>query len=72
MKKSFYINDWRYKSEINKITTLLFSITSWENVPKPGDDIHELQWFKLSNWACPQIVEEHLEMFSYLVNKYGE
>ena len=71
-ESSFFINDWRYKNEVNKITTLLFSVTSWNNVPKPGDDIHELQWFKLSNWACDQIVEEHLEMFSYLVKKYGE
>ena len=70
-EKSFFIDDWRYRSEVDKITTSLFTAFDWSGVPAPDDDIHELQWFLLSGWAYPKIVEEHREMFSYLVKKYG-
>lgn len=71
IEKSFVIDDWRYKNETNKITTMLYTALSWNGKPAPDDDIFELQWFKISNWASEQIVPEHLEMFHYLTAKYG-
>ena len=70
-EKSFVINDWRYRREVDKITTSLFTTFSWEGVPAPDDDICELQWVLLSAWTIPKIVEEHVDMFRYLVKKYG-
>ena len=70
-EKSFVINDWRYRREVDKITTSLFTAFSWEGVPAPDDDICELQWVLLSAWTIPKIVEEHRDMFLYLANKYG-
>lgn len=69
---SFAIDDWRYRKEVDKITTTLFTADAWSGVPVPDDDISELQWTLLSTWAGPHIVEEHRDMFLHLVNKYGE
>ncbi len=66
--KSFVINDWRYKSEVNKITTSLFKITKWVGQPTPGDDIHELRWFPFNTHLLDSVVTEHREMLDYLLN----
>lgn len=67
--KSFVINDWRYKSEVNKITTSLFEITKWTGNPAPGDDIHELRWFPFNTHLLGSVVLEHREMLDYLLNR---
>jgi len=66
--KSFVIKDWRYKSEVNKITTSLFKITKWTGNPAPGDDIHELRWFPFNTHLLGSVVLEHREMLDYLLN----
>lgn len=71
IEKSFFIDDWRYRGEVDKITTVLYTAFDWGGVPAPDDDIHELQWFELNTWTCNRVVPEHIEMFTYLVNKYG-
>lgn len=65
--KSFVINDWRYKSEVNKITTSLFKITKWTGNPEPGDDIHELRWFPFNAHLLDSVITEHREMLDYLL-----
>lgn len=72
IEKSFFIDDWRYRNEVDKITTVLYTVFNWDGVPSPDDDIHELQWFKLNPWICDRVVPEHLEMLMYLINKYGD
>ena len=42
---SFVINDWRYRGEVDKITTTLFAGTHVSGKPEPGDDIIEIRWF---------------------------
>ena len=65
--KSFYIDDWRYKKEIDKITTSLFTVKILSGRPVPGDDIFELKWFKFNDVNVEKdIVQEHREMFNYL------
>ena len=67
--KSFHIDDWRYRSEQNKITTSLFEITAWEGTPEPDDDIEELRWFPFNKYTVDSIITEHREMFTYLLEK---
>jgi len=68
------INDWRYRSEADKIITLLFSCDHIKGTPAAQDDIADLYWFKLSD--LPGMVEngqtsdEHLELFNFILNKY--
>ena len=64
--KSFFIDDWRFKNEINKITTSLFTCKVLYGKPQPNDDIHELKWFKFDNINLDEIVVEHREMLEYL------
>ena len=66
--KSFVIKDWRYKSEVNKITTSLFKVTKWTGQPAPGDDIHELRWFPFNTHLLDSVVTEHREMLDYLLS----
>jgi len=67
--KSFVIDDWRYRKEINKITTTLFSCIISSGKPTPDDDIHELKWFNIKEINIDKdIVYEHKEMMNYLLN----
>ncbi|MBV5346753.1 NUDIX hydrolase [bacterium] len=71
-ERSFVIDDWRYRREIDKITTSLFTAFDWSGVPNPDDDICELQWFRLGAWTSPNVVYEHQDMFKHLAMKYGK
>ncbi|MBD1365055.1 NUDIX domain-containing protein [Mucilaginibacter sp. ZT4R22] len=68
------INDWRYRSEADKIITLLFSCEHISGEPKAQDDIIDLGWFKLAD--LPQMIadelisNEHVAMFTFIINKY--
>ena len=64
--KSFFIDDWRFKNEINKVTTSLFTCKILYGKPQPNDDIHELKWFKFDKILKTDIVQEHLDMLLYL------
>jgi bifunctional NMN adenylyltransferase/nudix hydrolase len=70
------INDWRYRSEADKIITTLFSCDYIAGEIKPQDDIAELRWFKLAD--LPQMIAdgltnpEHLELLNTIINKYDK
>lgn len=42
---SVLIDDWRYRREVDKIKTLLFTADHMYGSPQPDDDIVELRWF---------------------------
>ncbi len=46
--ESFVVDDWRYRSEVNKITTSLFTADYLEGTPQPMDDVDELRFFDLN------------------------
>ncbi|QEM09324.1 NUDIX domain-containing protein [Mucilaginibacter rubeus] len=68
------INDWRYRSEADKIITLLFSCDFIGGEPKAQDDIADLAWFKLTDLPLMikdgSISEEHIELFNFITGKY--
>jgi len=65
--KSFVISDWRYASEMNKITTILYKTIFKVGSPAPGDDIDELRWFPFNKFTIASIMPEHREMLTYLL-----
>lgn len=69
--KSFFIDDWRYRSEVNKITTMLYVVTDWEGRIAPDDDIEELAWFTLNGELRNEVVPVHHEMIEELVRRKG-
>ncbi len=44
---SSQIDDWRYRSEEDKIITTLFACDHISGEPKASDDLKEVRWFKL-------------------------
>jgi bifunctional NMN adenylyltransferase/nudix hydrolase len=66
---SFIIDDWRYRSEQDKIKTLFFKARYIFGGPKPNDDISEVRWFDLDKVRTSDFVEEHRPLFLKLANE---
>jgi bifunctional NMN adenylyltransferase/nudix hydrolase len=62
--RSFPIDDWRYRGEQDKITTVLFTCQRMYGRPTPDDDICELRWFDISKPGLIPIVPQHEEIFT--------
>ncbi len=60
------IDDWRYRSEQDKIITHLFVATYQSGEPVATDDIVELQWFELAELKQEDLVNEHHVLFQLL------
>ena len=69
--KSFVVNDWRYRSEMDKITTSLFMAQKQFGKPQPGDDISELRWFDFGEELLDEITDEHKPLLSELIVRMG-
>jgi bifunctional NMN adenylyltransferase/nudix hydrolase len=73
-EKSFKVDDWRYRSEEDKIITTLFSSTLLFGDAKAGDDIFKVDWFDISYISTllneGKVVEEHIPLMNYLISKY--
>lgn len=77
---STLVDDWRYRSERNKIKTLLYVGFYKGGVPVPDDDIAEVKWFDLAgqdtrsdlNLDDPglSIVETHKPLWNMFIAKY--
>lgn len=69
---SYQVNDWRYRSECDKIMTLLFTATLLEGEPQAGDDLAEVRWFNVADLpgmvTTQQINETHNPLIQQIVN----
>jgi hypothetical protein len=62
------VNDWRYKGELDGITTLFYLInfTGDESLIEANDDLAETAWFELSQLCQADIEGEHIFLFQAL------
>ena len=66
---SFAIDDWRYRSEIDKITTCLFTCNWLSGTPTPGDDICAVGWFELNKELIDNVVNNHKILINALLKR---
>lgn len=64
---SALINDWRYRSEQNKIKTLMFKLIYEGGEPQAGDDIADVRWVKFGNIQAEMLVPNHQKLL-YMLN----
>jgi bifunctional NMN adenylyltransferase/nudix hydrolase len=64
--ESFVIDDWRYKNEKAKITTLFFTAKYISGKPEARDDIEELRWFEMNKKLKDVVIPIHLPMLEKL------
>jgi bifunctional NMN adenylyltransferase/nudix hydrolase len=73
---SCLVDDWRYRNEVDKIMTTLFSTDYLSGEPQASDDIAELKWIALSK--LPQMISAqlttstHEPLFKQLLEKYNK
>lgn len=56
------VDDWRYRAEVDKIKTAVFTATIVFGTPTPADDIVEVRWFDVNELKIEHIVREHLPL----------
>ena len=62
------IEDWRFRGEVDKIMTSVYSCKYlWGNI-SPSDDIMELKWFQLNEINEEILMNEHKPIFEKLKN----
>lgn len=59
---SFRVDDWRYRTETNKIMTCVYQVDYLYGNPSPGDDIEEVFWLKTEE-VFPLLTEEHQKIW---------
>lgn len=62
---SFRVDDWRYRSEVDKIMTVVFQMEFLWGRPEPGDDISEVAWFP-HNLVAVNLEPEHLKIWQQI------
>ena len=67
------IDDWRYKKEIDGITTLFYAVKfiGTDDQIKAGDDLDQAQWFELSKVRSEEMEGEHVHLLA-LAQAYEE
>jgi bifunctional NMN adenylyltransferase/nudix hydrolase len=66
---SFPIDDWRYRGERDKVTTVLFTALINDGKPQPDDDIHELKWFDFTEDLLDEVVPNHVVLVDALLSE---
>ncbi|HTF80731.1 MAG TPA: NUDIX domain-containing protein [Cytophagales bacterium] len=68
------VDDWRYRNELDKIITTVFSCDYIFGTPEGQDDIAQVDWFKVADLnqmiQDDKITPEHLPLISFLYQKY--
>lgn len=72
---SIRIDDWRYRSEVDKIITHLYSCDLMFGKAEPKDDLEALQWTSVAELpalrAKGQLSEEHAPLFEHIISQYN-
>jgi bifunctional NMN adenylyltransferase/nudix hydrolase len=63
---STYIDDWRYRKELDKIMTSVFKVKALWGSISSGDDICEVQWKELDSKLESIVAEQHLPILEML------
>lgn len=61
------IDDWRYRSETNKIMTSFYKCKYIYGRATPNDDLEEVKWFKISEVNKNDLVNEHNKLWDKLL-----
>ena len=69
--KSIPVDDWRYKNEKKKITTLFFKANVFKGRPIPNDDIAELMWVNIETDLGYVIIDVHKPLAQALLYSLG-
>lgn len=73
---SFKVDDYRYRDEVDKITTILFSTELMTGAPKAADDIIAVDWFSVKDLSKmiknEEISKEHIPGIQFIVDKYND
>ena len=71
---SFFIDDWKWKNEKQKITTSLIKLKSNYNNQtfEPNGNIVELRWCSLKHFDLDDVVNHHTDMFLDVYNNYDK
>ena len=68
---NYACQNWRYRSETNKILTMLFKTELLFGIPKPNDDIEAVGWFKVAELSgmveTGKITAEHAVLVNILL-----
>ncbi len=71
---SHRVDDWRYRKELDKIITTVYSCDYISGIPKAQDDIVDLNWLSIEQLPDlimeDKITGEHLPIFEKLIEKY--
>ena len=69
-------DDWRYRTEGDKIVTTLFSTDFISGDPKGSDDIASVEWFpmdKIQNMMdAHEVLDTHFPLLQFLLKKYAK
>jgi bifunctional NMN adenylyltransferase/nudix hydrolase len=72
---SLQMDDWRYRSEVDKIITTLFSTDLLFGDPAAADDLAAMRWVNVNEIpqliAQGEIVSTHIPLLEKLVEKYS-
>ncbi len=60
------IDDWRYRHEVDKIITTLFTADYVAGNANAQDDIAEIKWFKINDLTAEDFVVEHRVLWGLL------
>jgi len=63
---SMRIDDWRYRSEVDKICTTFWVADVISGAPIAGDDVCEVRWFDMATLTESQIMVQHRHLFRAL------
>ena len=63
------IDDWRYRQEVDKIITTLFTADYVAGDAIAQDDIAEIKWFKINDLKADDFVIEHQVLWRLLAEK---